>query len=748
LKAVPKLNLNIPDHTILDKIGEGGMSTVYLGRQISLQRKVAIKILKKLVTDDKSLAERFVAEAKTVASLDHPHIISIYEAKKLPSGLAYFTMPYLTHGDFSEIICTNSDHLIELLCQICDGLSHAHKHGIVHRDLKPDNILFDQFGRIKIADFGIAISQNAKRQTKETQLLGSAHYMSPEQIQSREINHRSDIYSLGCIIYEKLTGEHVFQAGNDFSILMSHINKPIPDLPDTLSEWQPIIDQCLAKDPKERFKKVEALKDALLLIKHNKQKTIKINTSKPAVNKYFKPTYLAIGLCIFACVLFTTLFVIQSSRNKDEEAKKLLETQLLAKQNAASLQAKKDQLKALELKVSVVENSEKIEEEVVDITGGLNNETINQMSIETMLKDAQSLLKRNRLTKPKGENAADKFQAILLEQPNNKTAQNGLNQVGNAYYDLIDNKLSAGEIPDAMKYMNSFNEYIDTYNIDRSLFEPRTRDLRKTTENLVTTAVNSRRKNGATEQYLQILDLLMPNYKFVTDLKASYNNIPQTGLAVSDQFGHEFIYFAVQNGSGLKDFMFGTNEVTVEQFARFAGEKFTEQKCHHYDKKVFFKKTWLKTPFDQTNQHPVVCINADQAQGYAQWLSTQTGLNYRLPSASEFQYMNQQLPANTNCQVANLAGAEVAAEKKATNSKYNCNDKHVFTAAVNSFQAQEKIHNHNGNVSEWVSNCDNQANCAMGTSWLSGTADDNNTPLSANPQLTYSHVGFRLIREL
>lgn len=747
MKTVPKLNLNIPDHNILDKIGEGGMSSVYLGRQISLQRKVAIKVLKKLVMDDKSLSERFVDEAKTVASLDHPHIISIYEAKKLPSGLAYFTMPYLTHGNFGEIICTNSDHLIELLCQICEGLSHAHKHGVIHRDLKPDNILFDQFGRIKIADFGIAISQNAKRQTKETQLLGSAHYMSPEQIQSREISYQSDIYSLGCIIYEKLTGDHVFQAGNDFSILMSHINKPIPDLPDALAEWQHIIDLCLAKNSKERFKDVESLKAALLAIKYSKQPADEMRDSQSFAHKYFKPAYLA-ATGILAFVLLAAFLMVKKSNNEAEKAQKLIETQLLAKQNAAALQAKQDQLEALELKIAVVENTENIEEELVDITGNLDNETINQMSIETKLNEAKSLLKRNRLTKPKGENAADKYQAILLEQPNNQIARDGLNQVGMSYFNLIEKKLSANEIPDALNYIQSLNEYISNYKIDRSLFETQVSGIATTANSLVSKAVNSRRKNGQAEQYLQIINLLMPNYKFVTDLQSSYNNIPQTGLHVSDQLGHAFIYFAINGDSGLQDFMFGTNEVTVEQFARFAGEKFTEEKCHHYDKKVFFKKTWLKTPFDQTNQHPVTCITAAHAQQYAQWLSDETGQKYRLATAAEFLYINKQLQTQPSCQSANLAGAEAASEKKATNKKYSCNDKQLFTAPIKSMQAEKQIYNLNGNVSEWVTNCGSQPSCAIGTSWRSGLDQTNISPLSTSPNETHSHIGFRLVREL
>jgi hypothetical protein len=657
-------------------------------------------------------------------------------------------MPYLTHGDFGEIICTNSDHLIELLCQICDGLSHAHKHGIIHRDLKPENILFDQFGRIKIADFGIAISQHAKRKTKETQLLGSAHYMSPEQIQSREINNQSDIYSLGCIIYEKLTGDHVFQAGNDFSILMSHINKPIPELPAALAEWQPIINQCLAKDPKQRFKDVEALKDALLAIKYSKQPAVVIDEPPPTAVKPFKPIYLLAGMGALAIMLLAALWMTRTSGDEAVDAQKIIDAQLLAEQNAAVLQAKQDQAKALELKIGVVEKNDNPAEELVDLTGNLDNETINQMSIEVKLDEAQQLLKQYRLTKPKGDNAADKFQAILLEQPKNQAARAGLNQVGSYYFNLIERKIEDNDIQDALTHVQSLVEYFDAYKIDRELFETQISAIISTTHNLVNQAVTTRRKNTQAEEYLQMADLLMPNYAFVADLKDSYNNIPQTGDAVADLLGHDFVYFAATKGSGLQDFMLGTNEVTVEQFARFAGDQFTDEKCHHYDKQPFFKKTWQKPPFDQNNQHPVVCITAANAESYAQWLSEQTGHSYRLPTAAEFQYINQQLQPPNNCQSANLAGAEVADENKATEQRHDCNDQQVFTAPVQSLQAFKQIHNLNGNVSEWVNNCGSQANCAIGTSWQSGTNDSNNTTINAIPSETYSHIGFRLIREI
>lgn len=749
METVPKLTLDIPDHTILDKIGEGGMSAVYLGRQISLQRKVAIKILKKLVMEDKSLAERFVNEAKTVASLDHPHIISIYEAKKLPSGLAYFTMPYLTHGDFSEIICTNSDHLIELLCQICDGLAHAHKHGIVHRDLKPDNILFDQFGRIKIADFGIAISKNTQRKTKETQLLGSAHYMSPEQIQSRDIDGKSDIYSLGCIIYEKLTGDHVFETGNDFSILMSHINKPVPPLPDVLSEWQPVIDRCLAKDPKDRFETVEKLKSALLVIKNSKQPAVVIEEPNTSFFSRIKPAYLGAAVGGLAVLLLAVLWVSNNEQKSVIESQPTNEQIQLAEQQAttAEAEAKKAQADALELKAGVTENNKSAEEELVDLTENLDNETINQISIEVKLSEAQDLLKRYRLTKPKGANAADMFEAILLEQPDNQAAQQGLNQVGSYYFSLIENKLADDEIPDAIEFVQSLADYFNDYAIDRSLFETEISAIMTSTHDLVSSAVISRRKNTQAEQYLQMASLLKPDYAFISDLKTNYNNIPKTGDVITDQLGHEFIYFAVKKDSSLQDFLLGTHEVTVEQFTRFAGEGLAEEKCNHYDKKLFFKKTWLKPPFDQTSQHPVVCITADNAQSYAHWLSSQTNHQYRLPTAAEFQYLDQQLKPISNCQQANLAGSEVAEENKATENRYSCNDQQVFTAPVKTYQSNNKLYNINGNVSEWVSACGSQSTCAIGNSWRSGKNLNNQMTLSLNPIETHSEVGFRLVRE-
>jgi len=759
LKTVPKLNLSIPDHTILDKIGEGGMSAVYLGRQISLQRKVAIKVLKKLVMDDKTLAERFVDEAKTVASLDHPHIISIYEAKKLPSGLAYFTMPYLTHGDFGEIICTNSDHLIELLCQICDGLSHAHKHGVIHRDLKPENILFDQFGRIKIADFGIAISKNIKRKTKDTQLLGSAHFMSPEQIQSKMIDFHTDIYSLGCIIYEKLTGDHVFDASNDFSILMAHINKPIPTLPKALAAWQTVIDTCLAKDPEDRYQSVEEVKDALLEIKYNKLKNEEMGPTKEPVTSRISKAQMGIAAALVLATIVVGAWLFSGATKftaTDEAAISNATIEPNTTIEAAPIDVIQTTIDSsssgdpLDLTIGVLETDSELDEdfELIDLTGNLDNDQITEMSIEVTLSEAQQLLKKFRLTKPRGENAADKFQKILLEQPDHEEARKGLNQVGVYYFSLIASKLKQDDTKAALKHIKSVVAYINTYNIDRGLFDKQVSEVMSVTDQMVKQASEQRRQNPITEDYLKMAQLLVPDAPVTNKLQSVYDAIPKKGDISQDSSGHQFVYIPVYNQTTMNDLMVSQSEVTVAQFKAFAGEQFTDNKCHHYGKKSFFKKTWAKPPFDQTDNHPVVCVSFNQAQAYATWLSNKSDIIYRLPTAEEWQYINQQVRPTHNCQAANVAGTEVKSENKATDQTLNCNDGFIFTAPTQSFPSKINLNDYNGNVAEWVSNCSDNPACAAGTSWRSGQGI-NNLNLEALPvDESHSHVGFRLIKEI
>ncbi|VAW37941.1 Serine/threonine protein kinase PrkC, regulator of stationary phase, partial [hydrothermal vent metagenome] len=164
--------INIPGYRIIRKIGEGGMSVVYLAFQQSLKREVALKAMRPIITDEESVIRRFEQEAEIIAKLYHPNIVNIYEVGHVDEDVLFYSMPYLQHGDLTSVAYQNDDELKQMLAGICDGLAYAHTQGVVHRDIKPENILFDQFGNVQIADFGIALSTGSRRFTKDSKVLG------------------------------------------------------------------------------------------------------------------------------------------------------------------------------------------------------------------------------------------------------------------------------------------------------------------------------------------------------------------------------------------------------------------------------------------------------------------------------------------------------------------------------------------------------------------------------------------------
>ncbi|MCF6300045.1 MAG: bifunctional serine/threonine-protein kinase/formylglycine-generating enzyme family protein [Proteobacteria bacterium] len=770
LKSVPNSGINIPDHTIIDKIGDGGMASVYLARQQSLQRKVAIKILRTLVMENPNLAERFIDEAKTIALLDHPNIISIYEVKKLPSGLAYFTMPYLNNGNFSEIICTNAKHLIYLLTQICDGLAHAHKHGVIHRDLKPDNILFDQFNNLKIADFGIALSKRSKRKTKEKQIVGSAHYMSPEQVQSLPIDHRTDIYSLGCIIYEKLTGETLFKDENDFSILMSHLNQQAPQLPKPLKAWQPIIDKCLTKLPENRFQTALEVKVALALLQDEGQDTPLIPSKTDTISNSSAFKYASIAaLVILVLVAGSLIFFTSSSVNFDSqiiEQPVLATTPPLLESEPAdpSDLIPEEPTKGLEIEEITTEIGDPLifatvdtedQETAADGTAIIEDIPFTDEQVQIFMIQGNELLGKYRLTRPRGESAADKFKIILHQRPNHPGALDGLNRVGTHYLKLIERKISEKDFIKAAQYSASLNEFWHQNKLKRSLFEKHVSKIITQTNLAVLDAQKSRRISDEANQLLLISQTLMPDNPLLKQFAQILKDIPKTGQPFADPNGLDgvFIRSDILSKYQLTDFIVTTAEVTVSQYQTYAANKAIPNKCHHYGKKVFFKKTWKKPPFKQSGDHPVVCVSADDAARYAKWLSAKTGYTYRLPSMNQWLYLNEISQLKTNCQTANLAGTETASEKKLKASRLSCNDHSVFTSAVKQHKkSQYNLYGINGNVSEWVRNCPTDSVCnnfkAIGSSWQTGNNILNNNTQNANSAETYSHIGFRLVREL
>jgi serine/threonine protein kinase/Tfp pilus assembly protein PilF len=304
----------ISHYKILKKLGEGGMGEVFLAQDTKLDRKVALKFLPPSLTRDTDAKERFKREAKAAAALNHPNIVTIYEINQ-HEDQTYIAMEHVEGQTLKEIITENStlniqnskltiEKIIDITTQICEGLAKAHEAGIVHRDIKPQNILINKEGRVKILDFGLAKLKGVGQLTKESSTLGTINYMSPEQALGKDVDHSTDIWSLGVILYEMLTGQLPFKGDYEQAVIYSIINEN-PEFPTGQreglpSEFKNIIKKALAKDPSARYQSVNEMKVDLKKLKTESTPVSHIK-SKGKIRR--AQNYLIIGIIAAAIIV-------------------------------------------------------------------------------------------------------------------------------------------------------------------------------------------------------------------------------------------------------------------------------------------------------------------------------------------------------------------------------------------------------------------------------------------------------------
>src|SRR5215210_433315 len=258
-------------YDVVRPLGSGGMGEVFLARDRVLGRDVALKVLRKQFAGDEEFAERFKREAMSAASLSHPNIVQVYDRGETEEGSSYIAMEYVPGGTLKERISGDGPlaaaDAAALAAQVAEALGAAHERGMVHRDIKPQNVLLTTSGRAKVADFGIARAGSSATISRTGSVMGTAGYMSPEQALGKPATPKSDLYSLGVVLYEVLTGGLPYTADNPIAVSMKHVNEPLvppreinPTIPEGMNA---LVIKLMAKDPEDRYASAGELADDL-----------------------------------------------------------------------------------------------------------------------------------------------------------------------------------------------------------------------------------------------------------------------------------------------------------------------------------------------------------------------------------------------------------------------------------------------------------------------------------------------------
>ncbi len=452
--------VRIDGYEIERELGKGGMATVYLAVQESFRREVALKIMAPSLVKDSSFAERFLREARIVANLAHPNIVSVYDVGV--SGDNYFlAMELHTGSDLAKRIASGVPHaeIIDILRQIASALTYAHANGYVHRDIKPGNVLFSHHGHVVLTDFGIAKAADSStdltrvkrvvgesEMTKEGSIVGTPSYMSPEQARGQAVDGRADIYSLGIMLFEMLTKRVPYHSTDPFAVAIMHINEPVPELPPEHAIFSPVLQKLLAKEPGDRFQTgAELIKELDKLAK-------KVRTPKPTPEE-LRTMVIAPGEVPAAAR--------KPGSNRNLQLAGGAVGLLVAAGIGAYLlipPAAETDLPPAEVTLTDGEAGEASDARdpavIIPEAAGADDRRVAALLIE-----AERAIEANRLSSPPGDNALEKYREIIELDPGNRAAREGQVRVADRYLELAKDAVRERRVRSARRYVDKVQQF-------------------------------------------------------------------------------------------------------------------------------------------------------------------------------------------------------------------------------------------------------------------------------------------------
>ncbi|ARN76101.1 bifunctional serine/threonine-protein kinase/formylglycine-generating enzyme family protein [Oceanicoccus sagamiensis] len=679
----------IPGYRILRKIRQGGMSTVYLAIQQSVDREVAIKVMSPSLSSDPSFGSRFYREAKIVGQLSHHNIVSIYDVGN-HKHYNYIAMDYLPGAPLQDRLDegVSTEEAIKVVREMASALHYAHEAGYIHRDIKPDNILFRQDGSAVLCDFGIAkaLKGNVKM-TNFGAVLGTPNYMSPEQAQGKELDGRADIYSLGVVFYEMLTGQVPFNGDDPVAVAVKHMTSPIPKLPSDKKAFQPIIEKMMDKKANARYQTGQEVMTALDELEQSIQ-----SRGADHLTQTGSTTMQVVGI---ASALVGTLITTISL-----SIKRLMLTNIKFSNTPVQLSRKQME----DLDTFILDNGDgDLPEELGDMP--LIQDTIEQPAIRPRthwiywvvavvslgliafiyldeqhpdtLREAYIKANHQQITPSSSiedtiENTDDSLEKTIEAAPTATTVTEEPEVLAAKPKEIINYALTIKTTPSdaTIRLLNIKPAYKAGIKLPPGAYH-----IQVSAEDYFPKKIWLRINNKNISRQVK----LKPTRRLLT-----------AGTVINDK---------------LSDGSEGPNMVVLPRLNQAIAISQQEVTFQQYD--LFASQTQRSLPKDYDwgrDQRPVVGINYNDAQAYAQWLSEQTGQHYRLPTKEEWQR-------------AAAGGKDTTywwgdkAQSKMANCKRGCKSQYsklfsTQTAPVASYAANPYgVYDTAGNVAEWLNGC-------------------------------------------